>query len=252
MTDLGTEIQKLSGPEVFLARGFHFASAIASYPQSDLGDTLGWLDDELVDAGELPGVNFNLVSKKIAEQLKDPSKFADWQSEYIDLFDRGKQENSLYETEYGRSRTAVKGNQLIDIGGFYKAFGFDFGGEDVRTEMLDHVAVQLEFYSLLLLKTSLLRSRGDDEGVKIVMDGRRKFLHSHLSRFVGAICERPGVKNSPHFSEVFGFCRDLVLTEAHALGVQVEEVDWITTLKESDPKGDEVMECGACEDLATQ
>lgn len=175
--------------------------------------------------------DFKLASKLVAYPKDNFSD--DLRSEYIDLFDRGRQANSLYETEYGRSRAMVKGNELVDIAGFYKAFGLQIG-----PEMVDHIAVELEFYAWLLQKSEYLEKIQDLEGQEIVLDARKKFLKSHLGPFVGAICERPGVINSEFYSQAFGYCRELVHEECARLEVPIEALDWVDGKSEPD-----IMEC---------
>jgi len=206
---------KTSGPD------FVLASLLAAYPEKSFCENVGLL---LEDG--------NIGSPRIREELRvllsDPKQLDELRSEYIDLFDRGKQVNSLYETEYGRERALVKGNELVDISGFYRAFGFETGGEDVLAEMIDHVAVELEFYALLVLKSEALSQSSDIDGVEIVLDARKKFLKSHLGRFVGAICERPGVRDSSFYSTVFHYCKEVVSAECDRLGVEVEPESWIS------------------------
>lgn len=200
---------------------FVLASLLAAYPESSFGENVGILLDN-TDAG-IPELR-----ERLRALLGEPRQLDELRSEYIDLFDRGKQVNSLYETEYGRERALVKGNELVDISGFYRAFGFETGGDGVLAEMIDHVAVELEFYALLVLKSELLEEAADSDGIEVVLDARKKFLKSHLGRFVGAVCERPGVQTSSFYSSVFQYCRDIVGAECARLGVEVEPESWIS------------------------
>jgi nitrate reductase assembly molybdenum cofactor insertion protein NarJ len=221
----------VAAPSEAIGPAFVLASWVSSYPEANFESNLNVLleDPALHRLGptEFAGFQELLASLNSATQNLD-----DVRSEYIDLFDRGKQVTSLYETEYGRERALVKGNELIDIAGFYRAFGFETSGDGVRAEMIDHIAVELEFYALLHLKLELLSEAGDTEGMEIVQDAQRNFLKSHLGRFVGAICERPGVIESPFYSKVFSYCRDLVYSECKRLGVEVETVSWIASQAE--------------------
>jgi TorA maturation chaperone TorD len=176
---------------------------------------------------------------KVKRAFNDRIALDDLRSEYIDVFDRGRQVTSLYETEYGRERAMVKGPQLVDIAAFYRSFGFETGGEGVQAEMIDHVSVELEFYALLCLKYGALERRGDSEGMDVVLDGRRKFLRAHLARFIGAVADRPGVQASPYFSSVFEYCKALVMSECDRLGVEVEAESWLAPPVEA-----EEMSCG--------
>lgn len=209
---------------------FVLASLVASYPDEAYAGNLGTL---LVDA-ELPAGMGDELSAQLgalrlvlADALGDPARLDDVRSEFIDCFDRGKDVTSLYETEYGRERAMVKGNELADIAGFYRAFGFETGGDGVQPEMLDHVAVELEFYALLVFKTEALTQVGDAEGVDVVTKARRTFLRDHLGRFIGALCDRPGLASSAFYQAAFGFCRELVLEECRRLDVELEPVAWL-------------------------
>lgn len=200
---------------------FLLASILATYPDSQFCDYIEKLLQE--SRLTLPEALKNLI----VDTIQDAARLDDVSSEFIDVFERGRGANPLYETEYGRDRAMVKGSELADIAGFYRAFGFDFGGDDLQKEMLDHVAVELEFYALLLIKQSTLSSRKDEEGVAVVHDARKKFLQDHLGRFVGAIADRPGVKNSNFYAQVFGWCRDIIDQECQRLNVGVVPAEWI-------------------------
>lgn len=219
-----------------LGPSFVLASMLAAYPDQGFCRNVQVLL-ESPDFDAMTGVPaadaFSLVRVKLLEIIQSEVKLDDLRSEYIDLFDRGRQVNSLYETEYGRARAMVKGNELVDIAGFYRAFGLDTGGDEVSPEMIDHVSVELEFYALLVLKSAILKGEGDASGSEIVLDARRKFLKSHLGRFVSALSERPGVLNSPFYSLAFGFIRDLVGEECRRLEVVVEPEKWISGGSES-------------------
>lgn len=222
---------------------FILASVVAAYPDEQYSENVNLLlGDPQIDLGfDKTAKSFKILRSILIDTVKDKELLDDLRSEYIDRFDRGKEVCSLYETEYGRERAMVKGNELGDIAGFYKAFGLETGGDGVQAEMIDHVAVELEFYALLLMKATALIEAGDEEGVEIVLDARRKFLKDHLARFIGAIGERNGVKASQFYSKVFDFCNDLVMEECEKLGVEVEKVQWLYSQAE---RPDE-LSCGA-------
>lgn len=221
---------------------FILASLLSTYPDEKAVENIELIvkDAELFTRSR-PAVYQVLepLLKKLKNIMADRIALDDLRSEYIDIFDRGRHVTSLYETEYGRARAMVKGTQLVDVAGFYRSFGFETGGEGVQAEMIDHVSVELEFYALLCLKYEALSDAGDRVGMETVLDGRRKFLSTHLGRFVEAICDRPGVQNSPYFSAVFTFCRDLVLDECKRLNATVDAEKWIAAPVEA-----EEMNCG--------
>jgi len=200
---------------------FLLASLLTSYPDGNFTEYVSHLLQEMDLA--LPG---NLRAE-LSMIVKDRTRLDDLRSEYIDLFDRGSASSSLYETEFGRDRALVKGSELADLAGFYKAFGF--GMNEEAKEMLDHVSVELEFYTLLLMKQNVLIEAGDQEGIEIVLDARKKFLRDHLGRFIGALAERPAVQSSAVYSLVTSFCSELVRKECLSLDVSVTPVNWFAT-----------------------
>jgi len=141
--------------------------------------------------------------------------FAAFRSEYIDLFDRGQAKASLYETEYGQPLS--KGNKLADLSGFYEAFGFAFSA--AQGEMLDHVAVELEFYALLLIKHAALLGNDESEGCEIVLDARRKFFDAHLGSFLCTLAEQPGLQEHSVLGPVVRVAKALADEEAQVLGL---------------------------------
>lgn len=231
--------QKVNSP----AELFILASLCTGYPDDVGVENIQQLLPDLIQKYDLDHAtleSFNKLIVLLKTLLSDRIAVDDFRSEYIDNFDRGRQVTSLYETEYGRDRTLVKGAQLVDIAGFYRSFGFETGGDDVRAEMIDHVSVELEFYALMCLKYQTLLEKQDSEGCEIVLDGRKKFLREHLARYIEAMYQRPAVQESRIYKGVFEFCRDLVLGECCKLGVEFEAQPWIAPAVE---QGE--MSCGA-------
>lgn len=216
---------------------FVLASLLTSYPSSRDVESIELLIDDGVPDFPRP------LRELVRRTLKESDEMMSLESEYIDLFDRGRSRNPPYETEYGRDRAMAKGNDLADIAGFYNAFGFRSSEDPDFREMVDHVAVELEFYALLMMKEEQLTENGDEVGTGIVRDARKKFLLAHLGRFVDALADRPGVKDSPFFGALLVWVRDLINEECAALGVSPMKVTW--TASTPPP-----MTCGgsACEE----
>jgi nitrate reductase assembly molybdenum cofactor insertion protein NarJ len=93
-----------------------------------------------------------------------------------------------YETEYGLPHEFRQSQEMADIAGFYRAFGFDIGGK-IR-ERPDHLSAELEFMHTLTLKEALSQESGQVEQCKICVDAQRKFLRDHLARWTGWFNQR--------------------------------------------------------------
>lgn len=219
----------MSAPLLDSARDFYLASLLTTYPDAEVEETLLELRETLRSH---PGAAA-LVEALVRGGLDGA------RSTYLDIFDRGGRRASLYETEHGHMRGMGKGNELADIAGFYLAFGVSIDSQRVH-EAVDHVAVELEFYGLLLLKEHHLDGAGDVEGVAVVRDARRKFLLDHLGRFAGSIAARPEVQGNPLYGPAFGWVAALVDAECGVFGVVPE----ILALQ-GDTTDKEEMRCGS-------
>jgi TorA maturation chaperone TorD len=106
------------------------------------------------------------------------------QSEYTAVF--GLAGSLFYETECGLPHEFRQSQELADISGFYRAFGFQVGAT-VR-ERPDHLATELEFMYLLTLKEALAVQQNLDEQAQICSDAQRKFLQDHLAGWIRPFC----------------------------------------------------------------
>jgi nitrate reductase assembly molybdenum cofactor insertion protein NarJ len=210
-------------------RTFTLASLATAYPTAEVVEVFDNLRDELHDH---PG-----FGPLVASVRGGPDGL---QGSYLDLFDQGKERVALYETEYGRMRGLSKGKDLADIVGFYRAFGVDLDHED-DVELPDHVAVELEFYSILLYKSAALAKSGDREGTEIVEDARRKFLTDHLGCFIGAIAARPTVAGHPVYGPLLAYCAEVVAAECQRMGVVPAPLDFFAPDDNAEPAN-----CGGC------
>lgn len=212
---------------------FVLASVLSGYPDQQFPESVSSFLNE-----ENSGLSENLRAL-LSEVIEKKDGVDDLRSEYIALFDHSKNLNPLYESEYGRERALFKANELSDIAGFYRAFGFELSEQGAR-DMVDHVSVELEFYGLLAMKVRHLIDQQDHKGVEIVQDGMKKFMESHLGRFVPAILEREGVKNSRIYWEIFSWIDDVIKKECTRLEVKPERASWFCSQAEQ-----EGMCCGS-------
>lgn len=211
------------------ARDFALASALASYPDEEVEQTIRSL---------CPALAGHVAAARFVAALDEERGFDELRAAYVGTFDRGDGRISLYETEYGRMRGMAKGNELADISGFYRAFGL-VPDQDRVHEMLDHVAVELEFYAVLLAKQRHLDEAGDREGGAIVEDARRKFLAAHLGPLAKAVGSRAKAVGVPAYGDVLAWCGALVADECARLGVVPAPLDFF----EDEERGEE-MRCG--------
>lgn len=154
-------------------------------------------------------------------------------SDFIDIFERGNARSPLYESDYGSGRAGLKGQLLGDLANFYHAFGFAFDANPENSDMLDHVAVELEFFALLTLKQAAIADALDAEGYEIITNGRKKFLKEHLATFTNALSQRPSVAGNPFYGVVFALIDALVMSECEELEVTPDHADWMEAASES-------------------
>lgn len=142
-----------------------------------------WTDDAPLIAGIaralFPTESWNLETDTWDHTL------GDLQSEHRRVF--GLTGSLCYETEFGLPNEFRMSQELADIAGFYRAFGFNVGGT-VR-ERPDHIAAELEFMYVLALKEAYAAETGVAEHVEICVDAQRKFLQEHLGRWIGPLAE---------------------------------------------------------------
>ena len=93
-----------------------------------------------------------------------------------------------YETEYGLPHEFRQAQELADIAGFYRAFGFTFEGQ--IHERPDFLASELEFMHILTLKEACAFEAGRTDQAEVCVEAERKFLQDHLGRWIGLFAER--------------------------------------------------------------
>lgn len=129
-----------------------------------------------------------------------------------------------YETEYGLPHEYRQSQEMADIAGFYRAFGFNLGG--MVRERPDHVAVELEFMHILALKEAYALETNMPEHAEICVDAQGKFLQDHLGRWVNLFAQSVA-HNAPDslFVAVAQFTADFVQADADRLGVSLDQQD---------------------------
>ena len=145
---------------------------------------------------------------------------ADLQAAYSHTF--GVAGSLGYETEYGLPHEYRQSQEMADIAGFYRAFGFNLGGT-VR-ERPDHVAVELEFMHVLALKEAYALDSDILEHAEICIDAQSKFLQDHLGRWI-QLFARSVAHNAPDslYGSLAIFAADFVRVDAERLGVSLDQ-----------------------------
>jgi TorA maturation chaperone TorD len=128
-----------------------------------------------------------------------------------------------YETEYGLPHEYRQSQEMADIAGFYRAFGFEVGGP-VR-ERADHVAVELEFMHILALKEAYALDSGVAEHVAICREAQGKFLQDHLGRWIGLFAQSVAhnTAEDSSYAQMARFAAAFVQADAERLGVRPEQ-----------------------------
>jgi len=131
-----------------------------------------------------------------------------------------------YETELGLPNEFRQSQELADIAGFYRAFGFQVGGE--QRERPDHLATELEFLYVLSLKEAHAAEQGIDEHVEVCVEARRHFLRDHLGRWIGPFVQSVsrGVGSEGKANPYLWLARlaaAFVHSDAHSLGLSLED-----------------------------
>ena len=149
-----------------------------------------------------------------------------------------------YETLYtaAYAPTARHSQELADIQGFYRAFGVAVTPE--AADRPDHMALELEFLSLLCQKEAHAVHAGMDEAASITRDARKAFLADHVGCWAGGFAARLEQHAAiPFYQELGRTLGGFVAWEMDRLGVKPAKMA-------HDPApsgdGDDRMECGAC------
>jgi TorA maturation chaperone TorD len=158
------------------AQVYYFLSQAITYPQDN------WIEDAPLCVSILQDLNIPYEDEN-GTALTERS-LASLQAEYRQDF--GLTGSLMYETELGLPHEFRQSQELADIAGFYRAFGFQTGAA-VR-ERPDYLATELEFMYLLTLKEAYAVSNSMLEQAEICIDAQHKFLQDHLARWIGPFC----------------------------------------------------------------
>jgi len=191
------------------AQVYSFLSDAFLYPDEN------WCEDVPLLGEIISGLDFAPTDPAIR-----PVELAQLQAAYRRTF--GAAGSLCYETEYGLPHEFSQSQELADINGFYRAFGFSIGGR-VR-ERPDHLAVELEFMSILALKEAYAARDGLVEHFEICLEAQAKFVRDHLGRWISTFAQsvalNAGGDPYPAFAR---FAASFVSADAARLGVPPDD-----------------------------
>jgi DMSO reductase family type II enzyme chaperone len=146
-------------------------------------------------------------------------ELSDLQMEHRRVF--GLTGSVCYETEVGLPHEFRQSQEMADIAGFYRAFGFTPGGS--RRERPDHIAVELEFMHLLALKEAYARETGVQEHIEVSLDAQRSFIREHLGSWIGLFAQAlEKMTGDGPYAILAQFMAAFIQADAAHLGVTLE------------------------------
>jgi DMSO reductase family type II enzyme chaperone len=186
---------------------------------SFLSDAFLYPDENWSDDVPLLGEILSQLSFAPIHLAIQPLELAELQAAYRRTF--GATGSLCYETEYGLPHEFRQSQELADINGFYRAFGFSIGGP-VR-ERPDYLAVELEFMGVLALKEAYAAKDGLVEHFEVCFEAQRKFLQDHLGRWVDMFAQSLALNaDGGPYQALARFCALFVNADAARLGVLLE------------------------------
>ncbi len=126
-----------------------------------------------------------------------------------------------YETEYTGAHVFMRAQQLADVAGFYRAFGLRVAS--AFHERPDHIAAELEFMQVLVLKEARALAPGERGNARVCRDAQANFLRDHLGRWLAPYAQRLATQAAGGFyGALVAFARTFVAQDARRLGVHPE------------------------------
>lgn len=153
-----------------------------------------------------------------------------------------------YETEYGIKGIFMKTQQMADVAGFYRAFGFEVD-ENAR-ERIDFIGAELELMHWLTLKEEHASAKDQPKEARICRDAAANFLDAHLGRWAPFFGEQLETSSrSPFYRELGRQLHSFIRAECRRLGVTPKEItNWEPPLPTAEPSCD-FDGCGGAADL---
>ncbi|GAB4411215.1 MAG: molecular chaperone TorD family protein [Thermodesulfovibrionales bacterium] len=159
---------------------YRLLSLSFAYPGRETMETLRCIVDDIGEVIDSMKEEFILFKNSLNSISSD-----ELEGEFTELF-MTRMLCPPYENSYGKIGSD-KSKNLADINGFYKAFGLSISDSD--SDMPDHIAVEMEFLSLLALKEAYGIERDIGDMVEVCSSAKNKFLKDHIGRWAGTFCK---------------------------------------------------------------
>lgn len=232
------QVEALRTPEVKALLGraafYEMLSLAFSYPDADWREDLLANIEDLRDDDITPalGLEDGLDALSASLAAADDSTIA---AEHNRLF-AGEVPCSAHETEYSPD-PFVKGRQLADIAGFYRAFGLQTGN---AKGLPDFVSTELEFMSFLVRKEAFAAVKGWSARAEICEKAERSFVESHLGRWLPAFARDAEATATEFYAGAARLAAAFVATDAALMGTRPAPV----SSRHGRPEDAETFVCG--------
>lgn len=121
----------------------------------------------------------------------------DWEPEFFSVL--GPAGLAAVESSYERAAQASRGPLLMEVAGFYSAFGY----APVRLkEVPDHVAIELGFLSFLAMKQAFAAFEARSDDFQITADAFKRFHECHVNVWTPEFFEALRATGSPLFAQI--------------------------------------------------
>lgn len=146
--------------------------------------------------------------------------------EYVMVFSHGfSKECPPYEILYGSEGYTQQIEVLMELGEIYRRYGVELS--EAADERMDHISIELEFMQYLTYKEAYgIRYGHKEEALEVVRVGQKKFITSHLGRWVPLFCQflshKAGSGLYHHLAELLSL---FMVNEVSLLGVRPKVVE---------------------------
>jgi len=150
-----------------------------------------------VGASAMGGVPLPSVVEEILSAVFSDAEI---HREYVGVFGHTlSKDTSPYELEFLKNKEVFAMTQtLADINGFYRAFGVSV----TAGERADHLAIEAEFLSYLILKERFALENGDEENAEVCRNAQKDFWTDHFCSWVSKLSRNLQAESGVRFYRI--------------------------------------------------